>query len=200
MPPEKMKFFGVRNFGDIPQLSRLAPQTIRDMQVVAEVLPFRANNYVVDQLIDWDRVPDDPIFQLTFPQRGMLREDLFQRMERQLARSSDRAEIDAMAHAIRLELNPHPAGQKTANVPVLDGEPVPGLQHKYRETALIFPSSGQTCHAYCTFCFRWPQFVGMEDLKFATDESRRFLTYIRMHREITDVLITGGDPMIMSAR
>ena len=38
---------------------------------------MRANNYVVDQLIDWTNVPNDPIFQLTFPQPGMLHpEDL----------------------------------------------------------------------------------------------------------------------------
>ena len=39
-----------------------------------------------------------------------------------------------------------------------------GLQHKYRETVLFFPAQGQTCHAYCTYCFRWPQFVGLDDL------------------------------------
>ena len=37
------------------------------MRAVASVLPFRTNNYVVDNLIDWNNIPDDPIFQLTFP-------------------------------------------------------------------------------------------------------------------------------------
>ena len=46
------------------------------MQVVSAVLPFRVNEYVVKELIDWDRVPEDPIFQLTFPQAGRLREGL----------------------------------------------------------------------------------------------------------------------------
>ena len=41
-------------------------------QVVGHVLPFRVNSYVVDELIDWSRVPDDPIFRLTFPQAEML--------------------------------------------------------------------------------------------------------------------------------
>jgi KamA family protein len=88
----------------------------------------------------------------------------------------------------------------TMNVPTLEDDPVPGVQHKYRETALIFPSSGQTCHAYCTFCFRWAQFVGMNDYHFATDESKRFQDYIRQHKNISDILVTGGDPMIMSLR
>ena len=46
------------------------------------------------------------------------------------------------------------------------------MQHKYRETVLFFPSQGQTCHAYCTYCFRWAQFVGLDDLKFASREAQ----------------------------
>ena len=56
------------------------------------------------------------------------------------------------------------------NVPAIDGTPLPGMQHKYRETVLLFPSAGQTCHTYCSYCFRWAQFVGLEDLKFASRE------------------------------
>ena len=58
-------------------------------------------------------------------------------------------EIKAMADKIRLELNPHPAGQMELNVPILkDGTKLYGMQHKYKETTLFFPSQGQTCHAY----------------------------------------------------
>jgi KamA family protein len=88
----------------------------------------------------------------------------------------------------------------THNVPMLDGEPVEGMQHKYRETTLFFPSHGQTCHAYCTFCFRWAQFVGMEDLKFASKEGDQLARYLRANPRVTDVLLTGGDPMVMKTR
>ncbi len=192
------KFFGLGDIDSLPQLQRFSERERFDMKVVAQVLPFRVNNYVVEELIDWDAVPDDPIFQLTFPQRGMLSDDHFERMARAL-KKADPPDIRQTLHAVHEELNPHPAGQVTANVPTLDGEVIPGIQHKYRETCLIFPSSGQTCHSYCTFCFRWPQFVGRKSLRFATDQSRRFQAYIASHKELTDVLITGGDPMIMSA-
>ena len=194
-----MKFYNVHSLEKIPQVARLSADHREAMRVVAHVLPFRTNNYVVEELIDWSRVPDDPMFQLTFPQMGMLEDVHFRRMARVL-HEGDKDRIAATANAIRMELNPHPAGQKSANVPKLDDQPVAGLQHKYRETVLIFPSSGQTCHAYCTFCFRWPQFVGLDGMKFATDESMRFQEYIRRHEEVTDVLVTGGDPMIMSAK
>jgi KamA family protein len=71
------------------------------------------------------------------------------------------------------------------------------MQHKYRETTLFFPSQGQTCHAYCTYCFRWPQFVGIDELKFASREAESLVAYLRAHREVSSVLFTGGDPMIM---
>jgi len=65
---------------------------------------------------------------------------------------------------------------------------------------LFFPGQGQTCHAYCTFCFRWPQFVGMNELKFAMKETELLVEYLLEHREVTDVLFTGGDPLIMKTR
>lgn len=196
----KLKFYTLRNVDQLPQLSLLSPEERFALRVVAQVLPFRVNNYVVEELIEWEQVPDDPIYQLTFMQQGMLRPEHFERMASALKRKAPASEVRAVAERIRAQLNPHPAGQRTANVPMLDDEPVPGVQHKYRETCLVFPASGQTCHAYCTFCFRWPQFVGMTDLKFATDESCRFQVYLKQHKEVTDVLITGGDPMIMNAR
>lgn len=198
--PRKMKFYGLRNLGDIKQLNSLSEKQKFEIEVVAHVLPFRVNNYVVEELIDWNNIPDDPIFQLTFMQKEMLNENQFYRMAEVLSKEDDKNEIKKTADEIRLELNPHPAGQMTINVPSFNEESVPGIQHKYRETVLVFPSSGQTCHSYCTFCFRWAQFVGMNDLKFATQESERFQNYLAANKDITDVLVTGGDPMVMSAK
>ena len=198
--PRKMKFYGLRNLGDIDQLKYLSEKQKFEIEVVAHVLPFRVNNYVVEELIDWDNIPDDPIFQLTFMQKEMLNENQFYRMAEVLSNEKDKNEIKQTADEIRLELNPHPAGQMTINIPMLGDNPVPGVQHKYRETVLIFPSSGQTCHSYCTFCFRWAQFVGMNDLRLAVHESEIFQDYLQSHKEVTDVLFTGGDPMVMSAK
>jgi len=117
-----------------------------------------------------------------------------------LKRGADGNEIKAAATRIRMQLNPHPAGQTSHNIPTLEGEHLDGMQHKYRETVLFFPSQGQTCHAYCSFCFRWPQFVGLSELKFASREVDRLIAYLEANPQVTDVLFTGGDPLIMSAR
>ncbi|MEM1031681.1 MAG: lysine 2,3-aminomutase [Myxococcota bacterium] len=189
-----------------PQLDKIAPvaalseQRRFEMKVVSTVLPFRVNDYVIDELIDWSRVPDDPVFQLTFPQRGMLAEEHFTAMAEAFRRDAPKPEIKAIAAGIRAALNPHPAGQKQNNVPRLDGVPLPGVQHKYDETVLFFPTQGQTCHSYCTFCFRWAQFIGDKELKFASSESERLADYLAAHPEVSDVLITGGDPMVMKTK
>ncbi len=199
--PAVYRAYSLHNFRKLPQVSAyLGEQALREMEVVGQVLPFKVNNYVADELIDWTQVPDDPIFRLTFPHRDMLLPHHFDLMAHTLARTSDKATIRKVANQIRMELNPHPAGQMSHNVPQLNGIKLTGLQHKYRETVLFFPAHGQTCHAYCSFCFRWPQFVGMDELKFAMRETELLVAYLKAHPEVTDVLITGGDPMIMKAK
>ncbi|MCB9713583.1 MAG: lysine 2,3-aminomutase [Myxococcales bacterium] len=179
----------------------LVPRELQEaIMVVSAVLPFRTNEYVMRELIDWERVPEDPIYQLTFVQPGMLKPEDYAAMARLLRAGAGKAELRATADRIRLRLNPHPAGQLTHNVPQLDGRRLPGMQHKYRETVLLFPSQGQTCHAYCTFCFRWAQFVGMDEIKFQSPSTRDLVDYLAVHPEVSDVLITGGDPLVMRTK
>jgi KamA family protein len=175
----------------------LDPEERLAVRAVATVLPFRTNAYVVESLIDWDAAPDDPIYRLVFPQPDMLPAEDVAQLSDLLRREAPAAEIKAAAHEIRMRLNPHPAGQLLLNAPNLDGRPLPGLQHKYPETVLFFPRQGQTCHAYCTYCFRWAQFVDEPELKMATDDVETLVAYLAVHPEVTSVLITGGDPMIM---
>jgi KamA family protein len=197
----RFRLFSAHNLDKIDQIHRLPQQSRREIEVVSHVLPFRVNNYVIDQLIDWERIPQDPVFQLTFPQREMLEPEDYDRLERMLSDlGAKHPEFEALVHEVRNKMNPHPAGQLQLNVPVADGEPLPGTQHKYPETVLFFPSQGQVCHAYCTFCFRWAQFVGEDQLLFAANEVAHLVRYLRNHQEVSDLLLTGGDPMVMKIK
>lgn len=196
----KYRAYSLNNFRDIPQMAAVPEEVKFDIEVVGHVLPFKTNNFVVDHLIDWENVPLDPLFVLTFPQRDMLLPHHYEDIAGLIRAGADNAEIKLAANRIRMQLNPHPAGQVSHNIPSLEGEQLDGMQHKYRETVLFFPSQGQTCHAYCSFCFRWPQFVGLSDLKFASREVDRLIAYLQANPQVTDVLFTGGDPLIMSAR
>jgi len=70
---------------------------------------------------------------------------------------------------------------------------MPGLQHKYSETALILTTN--RCAMYCRYCFR-KRLVGLpndEILKRFEDTAE----YIAKHKEINNVLISGGDPLVL---
>jgi len=196
---KEIKFYSLKDIDSIDFIKPyLSNNDIFELKVVGTILPFKTNNYVIEELIDWTNIPNDPIFQLNFMLKEMISEHQFDKIAKLIKNGASKEEISYFAKIFRQELNPHPAGQLVANVPTIDGFTVPGIQHKYDKTALIFPSEGQTCHSYCTFCFRWAQFIGNHDLKFATDTSKIFLKYLKLHKEISDILITGGDPLVMS--
>lgn len=191
--------YTLANYEKIPQIGLLSAEDKEAIEVVGRVLPFKTNNYVVDELIDWTNVPDDPIFTLNFPRREMLLKKQYHTVKDLLDKGVSAAELKDEVNRIRLNLNPNPAGQEH-NVPTLNDIKLHGVQHKYRETVLFFPAKGQTCHAYCTFCFRWPQFSGMSGLKFSMREAELLYSYLREKPKVTDVLFTGGDPLTMTTQ
>ena len=195
----RFRAYTAKHLDELTARAGLSHEDRLAVRAVGAVLPFRTNSYVVEDLIDWAAAPDDPIYRLVFPQADMLPADDVRGIADLLACGASDVDISTAAHEVRMRLNPHPAGQLALNIPDLGDEPLPGVQHKYPETVLIFPKQGQTCHAYCTYCFRWAQFVDEPDLKMATADISRVMDYLRQHREVTSVLVTGGDPMIMGA-
>lgn len=69
--------YGLTNYRNIRQITRLNKEELQAIEVVGRVLPFKTNNYVVEELIDWERIDTDPIFTLNFPRREMLIEKTF---------------------------------------------------------------------------------------------------------------------------
>ena len=138
----------LRNYNNLPQMSSLSEEEREAIGVVGQVLPFKANNYVVEQLIDWNNVPNDLFTRLLSLARRCFRRKLYRGKD--LLHSNDEAGLKKKVFDIRMSLNPNPAGQES-NVPSIEDIKLHGMQHKYRETVLFFPSQGQTCHAYCTF-------------------------------------------------
>jgi len=71
-----------------------------------------------------------------------------------------------------------------------------GVQHKYTDTVLLL--CNEVCGAYCRYCFRKRLFMDENDE--ATNDVSEGLRYIAAHPEVTNVLLTGGDPLLMSTR
>ncbi|MDO5844101.1 MAG: KamA family radical SAM protein [Methanocorpusculum sp.] len=76
----------------------------------------------------------------------------------------------------------------------LENTILPGLQHKYRETALVL--STNACAVYCRYCFR-KRLVGAENDEVVKSIDK-VAGYIKNHTEINNVLISGGDSFLMS--
>ena len=71
-----------------------------------------------------------------------------------------------------------------------------GVQHKYVDTVLLLVN--EVCGAYCRYCFRKRLFMDAND-EVSNDISAG-LRYIAEHPEVNNVLLTGGDPLLLSAR
>lgn len=70
----------------------------------------------------------------------------------------------------------------------------PGVQHKYRDTALIL--ANEVCGGYCRYCFRKRIFA--KDSDEVAEDLTEGLEYIRRTPSISNVLLTGGDPLLLS--
>jgi lysine 2,3-aminomutase len=76
--------------------------------------------------------------------------------------------------------------------------PVPGLVHRYPDRVLL--KIAHVCPVYCRFCFR-REMVGPElGEALSADELAAALAYIRARPQIWEVILTGGDPFVLSAR
>jgi L-lysine 2,3-aminomutase len=104
---------------------------------------------------------------------------------------------DDPADPIRRIIVPHP--DETKDWGELDPSDearytaVPGMQHKYRDTAILL--AGKACGGLCRFCFR--KRIFMEGGTPPVPDTGKALAYIRAHKEITNVLISGGDPLLL---
>jgi lysine 2,3-aminomutase len=82
--------------------------------------------------------------------------------------------------------------------PIGDGlhSPVKGIVHRYPDRVLLKPV--HICAAYCRFCFRREVVGGAHAL--SRTELDAAIAYIRAHCEIWEVILTGGDPLMLSPR
>lgn len=190
------KSINTREFENTSYFEKLSSDYQQDLKILSLIFPFKVNTYILEELIDWDNWESDPIFRLVFPHRDMLNERQFKKLKDTFNQSNEDI-LKKVVINIWHQLNPHPEGQMDLNIPKVKGKKLLGIQHQYQETVLAFPSRGQTSHAYCSFCFRWPQFIGQKELKISLNDTSLLLEYLQSKPLVTDILLTGGDPMVM---
>ena len=111
--------------------------------------------------------------------------------------------IETPNDPIALQVIPHPDEQHTAphelGDPTADAafSPLPGLVHRYPDRVLIKPLL--ICPLYCRFCFRREQ-VGPDGGLLTESQIAAIIAYIQARPEIREVILTGGDPLLLSPR
>jgi len=73
--------------------------------------------------------------------------------------------------------------------------PVKGIVHRYPNRVLLFPT--YVCASYCRHCFR-RRIVGRNDRSLSSADLKIAIQYIGSHPEITEVILSGGDPLLLT--
>jgi lysine 2,3-aminomutase len=197
----KNKYSGLAGFRMICETLRthgIELSHLKERELFVEVYAFLATKHILNT-IDWNNYEKDPVFQLVFPQPNMIQKEV---VEAYSAIEDDEERMNLVVN-YRDQTNPHD-GKQILNRPSFysaegEFEAVDGGQHKYPQVFLLFDKTTQGCYAYCTYCFRHAQVRGDEDM-FIQEDVPQVHEYLRKHKEITDILITGGDAGYMPVK
>ncbi|QQX78996.1 hypothetical protein JK628_15685 [Shewanella sp. KX20019] len=164
---------------------------IDEREFFVEVYRFLATRHSLNS-INWDDYPTDSVFQLVFPQPGMINPETTQTyIDAKEPKARTQVAIEYME-----KTNPHDGNQQLNKPWFVNDEGVleflDGSQHKYPQCQLVFDKTTQNCFSFCTYCFRHAQVRGDEDM-FIQKDIAQLHEYLRRHKEVTDILITGGD-------
>ncbi len=194
----KAHYAGLKGFREINQVlldNGIDIGHIEERELFIKVYRFLATKHVLNT-INWKNFANDSVFQLVFPQPGMISPELLKNYQ---ATSSEEEKEKLIEDYIK-STNPHDGKQKL-NKPWFENDKgeiefLEGSQHKYPQCQLLFDKSTQNCFAFCSYCFRHAQVRGDEDM-FIQKDIKPILDYMKQHKEVTDLLITGGDGAYM---
>lgn len=164
---------------------------IKEREFYIEVYRFLATSHSLNS-VNWDNYETDSLFQLVMPQPTMIDSEY----TKIYANATDDEKRAKIVTEYTEKTNPHDGNQQL-NKPWFDNEDghvefLEGSQHKYPQCQLIFDTSTQNCFSFCTYCFRHAQVRGDEDM-FLQKDINQLHRYLKVHPEVTDLLITGGD-------
>ncbi|MCX7716950.1 MAG: hypothetical protein N2111_00910 [Candidatus Sumerlaeaceae bacterium] len=187
-------FGGLEGFRDVVKIledNGIHLDRIPERELFIEVYRFQVTRHVLNA-INWDKYETDSLYHLVFPQPDMIRPDI---RKAYLAAPTPEARAKVVRDYM-IETNPHD-GKQLLNKPWIqecDGgiDVLEGSQHKYPQCQLVFDKTTQNCFSFCTYCFRHAQVRGDEDM-FSQEDIDQVHAYLRLHPEVTDLLITGGD-------
>lgn len=197
-----MKFISYNNtsFKKTEYYQRL-PKTEREVfDILSSVFHFKVNTYVLEHLIDWNAVPNDPIYQLIFPRKGMLQPLDYEQLRLLHQSGLPEKELKPFMQRVKQKMYPD-VNHATTSLPELNGERIRGMYSNFETIVSLFPDPmAKTCHSYCSYCFRWIMFNNKEAQQNSSyKDPSTPVAYLQAHPEISDVLFTGADPLVLKA-
>ncbi len=182
---------GFRRVLSVLERNGIKLEGIPARELFVEVYRFKASRHILNT-INWNDYENDPMYHLVIPQPGIMKPHIVQKYT--AAESPEERTRIALDYI--KETNPHDAKQML-NKPWMPGddgeiEILEGSQHKYPQIQLAFDKTTQSCFSFCTYCFRHAQVRGGDDI-FIQEDIGQIHNYLRQHKEVTDLLITGGD-------
>ena len=191
---DKKQYVGVEGFREINAIlesNGIHIGHLVERELFIHIYRFMATKHVLNT-INWSDFKHDSVFQLVFPQPGMIRPDV---AKAYLSTQDEQTRAQIVSDYMK-ETNPHDGNQKLNKPTFVNSEGktevLEGTQHKYPQCQLIFDVQTQNCFAFCNYCFRHAQVRGDEDM-FIQKDVHQVHEYLKKHKEVTDVLITGGD-------
>jgi len=195
----KEQYTGLSGFREVVNIlndNNIDIGAIEERELFVEVYRFLATKHSLNS-IDWTNSYEDSVFQLVMPQPNMINQTTVGEYL-----GSSITEKKKIVADYQEKTSPHDGNQQL-NKPWFENEQgeiefLDGSQHKYPQCQLIFDKTTQNCFSFCTYCFRHAQVRGDEDM-FIQKEIDQIHRYLKVHKEVTDMLITGGDGGYMPA-
>ncbi|MTI32498.1 KamA family radical SAM protein [Xanthovirga aplysinae] len=196
----KFKSYNNLSFKKTDYYNRLPPKEKEAFDILSTVFHFKTNNYVLEKLIDWKNVETDSIYRLIFPRKEMLNPADYEQLTLMHKAGISMESLGPFIETIRKKMSPK-LKYPEKSIPKLNGLKLQGAWQNFGTIINLYPDPMvKTCHAYCSYCFRWIMFKNTEvQNSNSYSDPNTPVEYIRSHPEITDVLFTGADPLVIKA-
>ncbi len=196
----KFKSYSNSTFKNTDYYHRLPKKEQEVFDILSTVFHFKVNNHVLDNLIDWKNIPNDPIYKLVFPRKEMLPLVDYEKLKRLFKIGLDTKTRIQFVQQVKNKMYPEVKHSSTS-FPKENGTIIQGAYRNFPTVLNLFPNPMvKTCHAYCSYCFRWVAFDNNEaQKKTGYTDPNAPIAYLKKHPEITDVLFTGADPLVLNA-
>jgi len=197
-----MKFisYHAAAFKKTPYYAKLPSTEQEIFNLLTSVFHFKVNNYVLEHLIKWEDVPHDPIYKIIFPRKDMLPPFYYEQLKTLHRVGINQKALGAFVEQVKQRIYPV-VRKNTASMPHVNGKHVKGLYSNFDTIVSLFPDPMvKTCHAYCSYCFRWIMFNNREvQEETSYRDPQTPVEFLQQNPQISDVLFTGADPLVLKA-